>query len=203
MKKEEAIKIITACAKNYRTNLENRNLLFIFYNSGSVESIETIFLPEHFLHLTGVKCGRISGSHFYSKCLDGRLSPSDVALTENGTTEMKLQVLPQITDIQKTAKMLGDYNYSKTELLTDKLAGNVKACLGFVRAGYYYVPNTVLREDVRNLTTTPAKRILAIFRKKSNTAYYEENTYLASGLDVHDLMTNDALSNLFRCTKLS
>ncbi|HWQ51929.1 MAG TPA: PBECR4 domain-containing protein, partial [Terriglobales bacterium] len=180
MKKEEAIKVITGCAKKYRLNLENKNLLFVFDNSGRVESIEAVFLPGNFLHLTGIRCDHLSGKHFYQKCLDGRLSPSDVELTKSGTTEMKLQVLPLITDIHKTAKMLGDYNHSKTELFTDKLAGNVKACLGFVRSGNYYVPNTVLREDIRDLTTVPTKRILAIFRKESGAKFYRENTYLAT-----------------------
>ena len=54
MKKEEAVKIIVDCAKQYRGNLENQNLLFIFGSPQKPESLEAALLPRHFLHLTGV-----------------------------------------------------------------------------------------------------------------------------------------------------
>lgn len=101
MKKEAAIKIITSCAKIYKENLENKNLLFIFGDLQTPEYFEALFLPRNFLHLTGVKLieSRIfSSKDFYNRCLNGKLSPNDFSMAQDGTTEMKLYVLPKIMD---------------------------------------------------------------------------------------------------------
>ena len=49
MKKEDAIKIITDCAKVYRDNLANRNFLFVFQDVDDVECFEAICLPRNYL----------------------------------------------------------------------------------------------------------------------------------------------------------
>ena len=121
MKKQQAIKIITEAAKIYNKNLENKNLLFIFGAEKSPEFFEASFLPRNFLHLTGVRIfeDRIFGSvDFYEKCLHGKLSPSDFSFADNGTTEMKLSVLPQLMKIQTCAKMVGVYDHTKSVLYT-------------------------------------------------------------------------------------
>jgi len=118
--------------------------LFIHSENNKINFIETVFLPRHFLHLTGVKTLNIGSSDFYRRCLDGQLSPSIFSLYENGTTEMKLTVLPQIMNIHKVARMLGDYSPIKSVLMTEKIVDTVTACLGFVYDNKYYVPNTVL-----------------------------------------------------------
>ena len=136
MKKEAAIKIITDCAKSYRKNLENKNLLFVFGALQSPEYFEASFLPRNFLHLTGVKLSpnRISGStDFYGRCLSGQLSPADFDMAQNGTTDMKLSILPQLMQLHHSAKMVGDYDNTKSVLYTEKLAGNISACIGFVK----------------------------------------------------------------------
>ena len=42
--------------------------------------------------------------------------------------------------------MIGDYNYNgnHVNLQTDKLAGGINACLGFVKVNNYYVPNNCI-----------------------------------------------------------
>ena len=42
--------------------------------------------------------------------------------------------------------MIGDYNYNGNHinLQTDKLAGGINACLGFVKVNNYYVPNNCI-----------------------------------------------------------
>ena len=169
MKKEQAIKIITESAKIYKENLENKNLLFFFGSEKSPEFFEASFLPRNFLHLTGVKTveKRILGSvDFYEKCLKGKLSPSDFSFAENGTTDMKLSIFPQLMKIQTCAKMVGVYDYKKSVLYTEKIAGNIYACMGFIKENDYYIPNTALREDIRDISVQPQKRVLAIFQEK-------------------------------------
>ena len=188
MKKEEAIRIICSCAKNYQTNLENRNLLFLFAGDSSVQSFETVFLPRHFLHLTGAKVEGMSSVHFYNLCIDNKLSYDTFSFAPDGTTVMKLDVLPQLTCIHTTAKMVGDYNNSKSNLYTKKLSGSVTACLGFaIDESGYYVPNTALKEDIRGLTTK-AHRILAIYSKYTDDDKYQAVSYLAKGIKLSELV---------------
>ena len=198
MKKEEAIKIMTKCAKDYHTYLENKNLLFLFGSKENPYFFEAVFLPRHFLHLTGAQISknRISGSsEFYKKALKNQLSPNDFSLTSNGTTEMKLSVLPQLMKIYRSAKMVGDYNFTKSVLYTEKLVGNITASLGFVRDNRYYIPNTALKEDIRDITTKPQSRILAILKKSKNESYYEEICYKAKGILLQDISIPQTLSN--------
>ena len=185
MKKEDAIRIITNCANDYHTYLENQNLLFLFGDSKNANFFEASFLPRHFLHLTGVKVkseNTSGSSNFYNRALDRRLSPDDFSFSANGTTEMKLLVLPQLMRIHISAKMIGEYNESKSVLHTDKLAGGISACLGFVQENGYYIPNTVLKEDIRNVSKNSTQRVLAIFRKQSTHSLYAEVCYLAKGI---------------------
>lgn len=107
MKKEDAINIISKSVKEYKNNLVNNNLLFIAGQPDKPIVLETVFLPRHFLHLTGVKLNggnQKKQNKFYNKCLSGKLSPDDFYMTSDGTTEMKLMVILPLMNIHKTAK---------------------------------------------------------------------------------------------------
>lgn len=208
MKKDAAIKIITDCAKQYHANLEGKNLLFVFGSLQKPSTFETVFLPRNFLHLTGVEVdeSRFAGSSdFYEKCLKGQLSPRDFSLANNGTTEMKLSILPQLMNIQRFAKMVGDYSFTKSMLYTEKLAGNITACLGFVREDTYYIPNTAIKEDIRDITRRPQQRILLIYKKHIHEVQYRELCYAAKNIDIEQVAksvlgdgnrSDDALSDI-------
>ena len=60
-------------------------------------------------------------------------------------------MLPEMVNIHKIARMIGSYDQSKVLLYTERLVGSVRGCMGFVTEGDYYVPNTVLREDIRKI----------------------------------------------------
>jgi len=197
VRKDEAIRIITSCAKQFSLNLENKNLLFLFEDKGGISFIETLFLPRHYLHLTGIKLSKknIGSSDFYRLCLKGKLSPFNIQLSEDGTTEMKLSILSKVINIHKTAKMIGDYNFEKSLLMTEKIVGNVTACVGFVRDNNYYVPNTALREDIREITVHPIKKILAVFTKGNKDTLYSEVSYLAKDVSLDSIELPDELHN--------
>lgn len=80
---------------------------------------------------------------------------------------------------------------------TEKVAGNTNACIGFVldRATQEYVPNTVVREDIRDLTRC-ALRVIAVYRKEASALRYEELTYAAKNLDLLELEYPEALAYL-------
>ena len=196
MNKETALKTIVNCAKLYRDNLVNHKILFIFGGEDSIQYFEAICLPRHYKHLTGVVSPTIKSVDFYKMCLSGNLPPSAFTLNNDGTTKMKLSVLHQVMNIHKTAKMAGTYNTSKLELCTEKVTGTTIACMGFVREtanGSYYVPNTVLKEDLRNVVYNPAQRMLAIFRKPKNIDLYTECTYLAKNISLEFILKNEEI----------
>jgi len=188
MKKSEALKIIVECAKLYSRNLVNQNLLFVCDGAEGISSIETVFLPQNFMHLTGVAIRDKSQSSvtFYNACVNGKLTPALFEMNRDGTTRMKLSVLPQIMNIHKIARMMGDFSENKMRLHTEKIVGNVHACIGFVHAPRhkgFFVPNTVLREDIRDVVEKPTRKIIAVFRKPVNADEYVDCTYRTKDFD--------------------
>ena len=108
MNNKDAVRILKSSAKLFHEELENNNILFVFGNSRNPEFLETLFLRRHFLHMTGVKIRHyMTSGEFFNKCLSSRISESDFYLSSDGTTEMKLSVLPALMSIYKNAKMVG------------------------------------------------------------------------------------------------
>jgi len=93
--------------------------------------------------------------------------------------------------------MIGNYNNSKALLVTDKLVGGIYGCVGFVRDGQVYIPNTALNEDIRNISRNSCGRILATFTKSVDGTKYSANTYAAKGVDLEKLLSNDNIRHLF------
>lgn len=198
--KKDAIRIVSACAKQYKDQLVNRSLLFICMDKhGKTTAIEFTFDTSNFLHLTGLKlvsrkrhgtadgassAQEISASDFYEKCLNHKLREVDFYFAKDGTTELKLDVLPSLLTKNLAAKMIGDFHSDKPKLLTEKLAGGQTACMGFIRnsTSDRFVPNTVIKDDIRKHTLKPL-RVIACYRKNRCDAQYSEVTYLAKNID--------------------
>lgn len=177
------IKIIIECAKLYRDQLLNQQLLIVYGKASEhIESIEICFRDENFLHLTGVKVSpNIPAKRFLALALQSKLPVKDLSFKKDGTTVMKLSVLKKAMNIHKIARMLGEYNGIKDNLYTEKLAGTTALSLGFVKdSSQLYVPNTILREDIRDITSRPQQRILAMYLKGSGEPLYHQCTYLAN-----------------------
>jgi len=187
--KKDAIRIVTDCAQKHDTELKRKSLLYICSDKhNSISIIELFFNDSNFCHLTGLKINSSNNSYsakrFYEKCINRRLSENDFELSRDGTTQLKLEVLSQFHSLVMKANMIGDFNTSRPKLYTEKLAGGTKACVGFVvdkRSGQF-VPNTVLKEDIRNISSS-LLRVLAIFRKSANELQYSECTYTAKKVD--------------------
>lgn len=230
--KQQAISIVTTCAKKYQENLVDKSLLFLCMNKHkNLSSIEFTFDASNFLHLTGLKLKtvtakdgskhKLSALEFYNKCLDNKLSVKDFDFSADGTTELKLDVLPLVINKWLSADTIGDFNSQTPQLYTEKLAGGVKACIGFVlsypqtaptnnskgnlqtdisvdttteiasdgssvnsesESHARYVPNTVLKVDIRDYITNPT-RVIAVFRKCRKDTVYSELTYTAKKID--------------------
>ena len=198
MDKKQAIKIITEAVKIYDDIHCNRNLLIIFGDPNNPSYIETKAEDKNFFHLTGVKLNYnhilndISDKNsnvlsvFYSKAKHNRLSSDDFDF-KDGSTAQKLQVLVKTLKISRNAKMFGDYSKGRINLKTDKIAGNISSFLGFMKAGRYYVPNTVMADDIRK-NSGKTQRVLAVLSKKISDSHYCAVISVAKGIDIEKLI---------------
>ena len=146
--KEEALRKIHNCAIAYKENLIGKNILFVTLIGNKYLYFETAFHARNFLHFTGV-VSSLRSTMFFRAALKNKLSTHDIELITDGTTELKLEVLPKLMNIHLTARMAGDYDKTKSLLVTDKLAGTTAAVMGFVEDNGYYIPNTVMKEDLQ------------------------------------------------------
>ena len=188
-KKEEAVSIAVQCAQLYSKNINNKDFLFVCGTLDNPTLLRTTFGPRNYLHLTGIlptKNSRLNPLRFFDACMTNHLSPDDIILAKDGTTEMKLRVLPYLMDIPKLARMAGDFSAYGIKLYTEKILGKVYGCMGFVISGERYVPNTALNYDVRDITQN-RQRILAVFGKKTSEKLYRELCYLAKGVKLEDI----------------
>lgn len=189
MKKKDAIEQLHILAKQYQRNLSNRNILFIFNFDDTYQYFETAFFNRNFLHLTGIKLIDNNGAiNFYHQCLNKRIPIDSFDFKQDGTTEQKFAVLPSLFDFRSGFKMLGEYNDSKKLLYADKLCGGVHGCIGFVqdKCSHFFVPDTSLQEDIRNLVLKPYK-IEAILNKSIEEKLYSTIVYCNKSLNFIDL----------------
>lgn len=189
MKKEAVLKILFECATAYKENLVGRNLLFICVDKkNKVFTLETVFMPANFLHMTGVKfltVPKMNARTFYDRCVGKYLRTEDFNLDPLGYTEVKLKVLPRLVTANLSANMIGDYHSARPILETDKLVGNTYCCMGLVTnftQTPYYSPNSVLTTDIRELAGDRV-RIIATYRKYAKEKHYSEEVYLAKKVD--------------------
>ena len=181
---KEALSIIFKAAESYQKNLIDQSLLFLCLDKHKkTYCIEVTFDASNFKHLTGVQT-KLSALHFYEMCLDHRLSTNDFSFAEDGTTIWKMEVLPRLISKNLSANMIGEYNGSMPILFTERIAGGTSACMGFVRSDENgrYIPNTILKGDVRTLVYK-ADRIIATYRKKRLESQYKEIVYAAKKVD--------------------
>ncbi len=202
--KNDVIRVVVSCAEKYRTELENRSLLFVCMDKQkAISYVEFSFFDYNFLHLTGLKTkkspilkenekpssddntqDRISAVRFYKKCIDHKLKITDFEFSDSGTTPMKLDVLPIVICKNLSANMIGDYNSPHPKLYTEKIVGGTSAYMGFIKdaLSQQYVPNTVVKEDLRK-NAFGYVRIIATYRKKTTDAEYSEIVYAAKKIE--------------------
>lgn len=190
MDKKDALRVLFQCAELYQQNLEGQNVLLICASNSlnRVDSVELQFERTSFMHLTGVKFRdgeRMPPDTFYTLCTQKRLSVDDFCLAEDGTTEMKLAVLPSLFGSKYlSANMIGDFTNRHPALFTEKLAGNERACVGFTfdKGLGCYAPNTVLKLDMRDEISN-RQRIIAAYRKRKDDVQYSELVYKAKKVE--------------------
>ena len=191
MDKRKAIQIMTKAADLYQENLEDQKILFLYgipsqvkkqlqteeKRISAIKGYEVAFHRYNFLHLTGVKINTslvASAIHFYEKCLDRRLNEDDFSFSRDGSTGQKLDILESMMQIKRNVTMIGDFTDRGPKLYSEKAAGNVCACIGFVkdRKTRLNVPNTLLKKDIRDVIASPVQKVYAVISK-----VYSEGKY--------------------------
>ena len=183
--KEKIISIIVKCAHAYKKELLNKNIIFVCMDKHKrVYFTQVLFEAGNFLHLTGCETNKtISAKEFFNKCLEKKISSRDFEISQDGTTEMKLIVLPFLISKNLSANMMGDFSGNNLNLYSEKIIGGVKACMGFVKKqNNFYAPNTVLNVDARKYIKKPM-RIIATFRKNKSDKKYCEMVYKAKNIN--------------------
>ena len=192
MTKEKAMSVIVECAEKYRENLSGRDLLFLCMDKAKkITGIEVSFDAGNFLHLTGcVVKDDMSAKDFYRRCQKHRLSVNDFEFSSDGTTELKLKILPLLMTKNLSANFIGDFHAGNPKLYTEKIAGSVKGGIGFVRNKYgRYIPNTILKADIRKYVRNQA-RVIATFRKRRGDQLYTELVYRAKKIVWENMKIN-------------
>ena len=77
-------------------------------------------------------------------------------------------------NLKKKVTMIGDFTDKGPQLYSEKVAGTVCACIGFVEDSYtkLNVPNTLLKKDIRDVCAKPQQKIYMILSKDYESAKY-------------------------------
>lgn len=197
MSKQEAIDVITEAAKIYQKYFEDKNLLIVYGNKNSnslsysdLSFYETIASRRNFTHLTGVLLNETNGidtEFFYDKAIgknNNRIFETDFNFRSDNTTFMKLDVIQTALNASENFELCGYFRNSSshTDLDSDLLVGSRNSIVGFRSAGNMFVPNTLLKGDIRDETAS-VNSVLAVFQKGRNDNQYTNTVCFAP--DVH------------------
>ena len=192
MKKNKAIKDLRQFANDYTNNLLGKKLLFIFSDFPRLDYLQVIFRKNNFRHMTGVETS-LSPSLFYDACIDGKLSEKDFDFSNDGTTQLKFQVMMEILNVHITGRYIGEYNGKRPYLITDKFVGNYNYCLGLKKNKKYYSPNTVLKANITKEILLPPKEIWATLRTDVENVVYDQLCYMRKNTSLSDIILPDEL----------
>lgn len=203
MDKRRAIQIITRAAALYHVNLEDQKVIFLYgvpaevrqelqAEKGmllSIKSYEVAFHRYNFLHLTGARINSSdvdSAIHFYEKCLANRLIPENFSFAKDGSTVQKLDILENMMEIKQNVTMIGDFTSRGPKLFTEKAAGSICGCIGFVkdRNTKLNVPNTLLKKDIRDVIASPVQKVYAVLSKSYTAERYSFLEKAGKGINI-------------------
>lgn len=192
--KKDAASIAIKCAEQYKNELLNKTLLFVCTDKHKkVHIFEVMFRERNYMHLTGLvpiefvnqnkEKHILSAAEFFNKCITKTLKTDQFDFYKDGSTSLKLDVLPIMICKNLSATMIGDYDTYRPKLKTDRLVGKTSGVMGFMvdAIEQKYLPNTLLSADIRDLSKSPL-RIVATFRKNEKDDKYSELTYKAKNV---------------------
>ncbi|MBQ8956358.1 MAG: hypothetical protein IJ075_05260 [Lachnospiraceae bacterium] len=195
LSKEQAVNTAIRCAKEYKSKLANTRILIIYRDraSNEIKSLEILFRPSNFQHLTGLLMVDDNGQErsgtameFYRRCLSiPFITKDEIIFKVDGTTPLKLGALPSLMDLTKITKICGNYNNTKKSLEADAIVGGVNFSLAiskYENSSHEFFPRSALMEDIRSLVDNPSQ-VLGILQKPVNDdGKYMQIKYVAKGI---------------------
>lgn len=175
-------KIIVDGAIDYLNTFADKNYILIFEDGKNLQYIETEFLKTNYLHLTGIET-KLRPNDFFQRCVDNEISVEDIALRKDGSTELKISILPSLKIMMSCNALIGDYESSHRRLFVDIVVGDTKKLMTLgltLKATGYYVPKTLLREDVKTLSNR-TRKVIAVYSKNIADEHYCSRTFICSG----------------------
>ena len=193
---EAIFKTIYECTKEFKKNLANKKLLVIYEENGETKKCEIFFPASAFYHLTGLKAFDNKGNsykafNFYNDMLNGSINARNLKKKDR-TTDLKIEVLPQLMKLDRNAKMTGIFFSSRILLETDQLIGGEKSCMGFITNEKYecYIPNTLLKEDIRQISINRGN-IVCILKKNVFDKIYINITYMKKEYEINNVFKKE------------
>ena len=193
---EAIFKTIYECTKEFKKNLANKKLLVIYEENGETKKCEIFFPASAFYHLTGLKAFDNKGNsykafNFYNDMLNGSINARNLKKKDR-TTDLKIEVLPQLMKLDRNAKMTGIFFSSRILLETDQLIGGEKSCMGFITNEKYecYIPNTLLKEDIRQISINRGN-IVCILKKNVFDKIYKNTTYMKKEYEINNVFKKE------------
>lgn len=183
--KEQALKIVTSCAREYNKTLKNHRFLLAYKEGGVLKYTIVLFRTHNFLHLTGLKT-KDNAKEFYNKCTTSRLSVNDFEFDKAGNAHLKLSVLHMVPTMFYNHNLIGDFLRIGQYVEADYFIGmpNKDVSLGFrsqlLNDDY---PVTLYKCDIKQLTTATNK-IIGIWRLDYKRSVI---TYIATDQNEDDL----------------
>lgn len=184
MNKKQAFELLNQSATMYKDNLLNNSFLFVFKKNTELKNVEVLFLDSNFQHLTGLQTKlKIRPKIFFEQIINNRFNIENIMFKKDGTTDLKLRVLPNLMNIHKSCKMIGCYNknnFTQVLLDTDMTIGNIKGCIGISKYNQkkHYYPKTALNQDIRKITYQQYP-VLCILKKSSSDKKYNQICYIS------------------------
>lgn len=193
--KKEDLNTIKQAAVLYEKNLNNKSLMFIYFDRSinTIEEYEVIFKDTYFQHLTGTTT-KLSKKNFYRKALNNTLKINDFDYKDDNTY-LKLDNIIRGMEINKYARMIGNFMRNRKYLTLDKIAGTQYLSIGFDEAENYNYPKTFLVGDIRKLTIGTPNRILCILSRNIKEEKYEDIIYLAKNISIKELKLKNEIKN--------
>ncbi len=188
MNKQQTLKALQEAILLYEENLANKKILILYEVDKKVKKLEIIFKRSNFLHLTGISIlnSSLNPTIFYKKLLNQRLSLSDFNIKSDGTTQLKIQILNQISTINRFINTAGDYQANRKFLVADKVIGNHNICLCLKQiSNFDYIPISALQENIKNITNVQYK-ILCIATKPLQSNAYSKLTYISKNNTIYN-----------------
>lgn len=164
---------IVSAARNYSRKLTGRAFLYVFGN----EYIEVVFLPENFLHLTGVGTNMKAGA-FYRAAKRGELSEHQISIDPRNSDLPKRKIPRLIRLHELTTREVAVLKDLRTATETYSIAlSDLEISVGMYKHGKTYSPQTMRVRDKAFENSSGGEIVDFIFARQYGETKYTACTF--------------------------